>query len=79
MSHYPQVCGQFSPVVNLKLVLLSGHAFEWPDLKIKSATAELEEDSATQEDVEEAKATFAKQVKADTTKYRPGVPTFFGL
>ena len=48
-------------------------------MKIKSATAELEEDSATQEDVEEAKATFAKQVKADTTKYRPGVPTFFGL
>ena len=31
------------------------------------------------EDIKEAKDQFAADVKADDIKYRPGVPTFFGL
>ena len=33
----------------------------------------------TKEDVANAKEAYAKDVKAETKKYRPGVPTFFGL
>ena len=57
--------------------IFAGHKFEWPDLKIKSQLDEMED--GTKEDVENAKEAYAKDVKADTKKYRPGVPSFFGL
>ena len=55
----------------------SGEKFEWPDLKIKSQLDELED--KTKEDVDDAKEMFRKEIKSDSIKYRPGVPTFFGL
>ena len=57
--------------------IFAGHKFEWPDLKIKSQLDEMED--GTKEDVENAKEAYAKNVNADTKKYRPGVPSFFGL
>ena len=33
----------------------------------------------SKDDVDEAKRMYEKSVRADTNKYRPGVPTFFGL
>jgi len=59
------------------VTLPEGHKFEWPDLKIKSQLDEMED--GTKEDVENAKEAYAKDVNADTKKYRPGVPSFFGL
>ena len=48
-----------------------------PDLKIKSID---EQYTDTQEgDIATAKKQFAEEVKTEDIKYRPGVPTFFGL
>ena len=56
---------------------VSGHTFEMPDLKIKSID---EQYTDTQEgDIATAKKQFAEEVKTEDIKYRPGVPTFFGL
>ena len=55
----------------------SDYKFEWPDLKIKSELDATDEE--TKDDVDEAKRLYEKSVRADTNKYRPGVPTFFGL
>ena len=46
-------------------------------MKIKSQVESMEE--TTKNDVDEAKSQFKKEVGAESTKYRPGVPTFFGL
>ena len=55
----------------------SGHTFEMPDLKIKSIDEQFEE---TQKgDIDSAKKQFAEEIKSEDIKYRPGVPTFFGL
>ena len=59
------------------VTLPSDHKFEWPDLKIKSQIDDSNEE--TKDDVDEAKKLYDKSVRADTNKYRPGVPTFFGL
>ena len=59
------------------VTLPSDHKFEWPDLKIKSELDATDEE--TKDDVDEAKRLYEKSVRADTNKYRPGVPTFFGL
>ena len=54
-----------------------GHTFEMPDLKIKSIDEQFDE---TQKgDVDSAKKQFAEEIKSEDIKYRPGVPTFFGL
>ena len=58
-------------------IFFPDHKFEWPDLKIKSQMDDTAED--TKEDVDQAKKLYEKSVRADTNKYRPGVPTFFGL
>ena len=55
----------------------SGQSFEWPDLKIKSQLEDFEE--STKSDIDDAKTQFSKEVGKDSVKYRPGVPTFFGL
>ena len=55
----------------------SGHTFEMPDLKIKSLQDEFTE--TQQEDISNAKKQFAEEIKSEDIKYRPGVPTFFGL
>ena len=48
-----------------------------PDLKIKSIDEQFDE---TQKgDVDSAKKQFAEEIKSEDIKYRPGVPTFFGL
>ena len=59
------------------VTLAEGHKFEWPDLKI-SGTAEANEKKAS-DDVDTAKEQYKKDVGQEQTKYRPGVPTFFGL
>ena len=48
-----------------------------PDLKIKSIQEQ--HDETQKEDVASAKKMFAEEVKSEDIKYRPGVPTFFGL
>ena len=48
-----------------------------PDLKIKGLQEEYTE--TQQEDINNAKKQFAEEIKSDDIKYRPGVPTFFGL
>ena len=55
----------------------SGHTFEMPDLKIKSVDEQYSETQS--EDIANAKKQFAEEVKSEDIKYRPGVPTFFGL
>jgi len=59
------------------VTLPPGESFEWPDLKIKSVVADMEE--GTKEDVDKAKEAYREQVGAESNKYRPGVPSFFGL
>ena len=75
-SHYHQVCRSVLHLLPFKIYSL-GEKFEWPDLKIKSQVESMEE--TTKNDVDEAKSQFKKEVGAESTKYRPGVPTFFGL
>ena len=58
-------------------LFLPDYKFDWPDLKIKSELDSVAED--TKDDVDQAKELYEKSVRADTSKYRPGVPTFFGL
>jgi len=58
-------------------LLCLGHKFEWPELKIGDSDKKLTEGS--EEDVDNAKKQFAKDVKAEDVKFRPGVPSFFGL
>ena len=58
-------------------VLNVGHTFEMPDLKIKSLQDEFNE--TQQEDIDNAKKQFKEDIKSEDIKYRPGVPTFFGL
>ena len=55
----------------------AGHTFEMPDLKIKSLHDEFNE--TQQEDIDNAKKQFKEDIKSEDIKYRPGVPTFFGL
>jgi len=59
------------------VTLPQGHKFEWPELKIGDSDKKLTEGS--EEDVDNAKKQFAKDVKAEDVKFRPGVPSFFGL
>jgi len=59
------------------VTLPPGENFEFPDLKIREKEDEKYEDS--HEDVDKAKEEFKKSVKIDEEKFRPGVPTFFGL
>merc|ERR1719474_71554 len=59
------------------VTLPPGQKFEFPDLKIKSASDERYENST--EDVDKAKAEFGKAVREGRERLRPGVPTFFGL
>jgi len=59
------------------VTLPPGHKFEWPELKISDSQEKQLDDS--EEDIKNAKDTYAKEVHADETKYRPGVPSFFGL
>lgn len=59
------------------VTLPPGHKFEWPELKISQSETKQKEDAEA--DVENSKAQFSKDVQGDNIKYRPGVPTFFGL
>lgn len=59
------------------VTLPPGHKFEWPQLKIGDSENKQTEDA--EGDVDNAKKQFGKDVHADDVKYRPGVPSFFGL
>jgi len=59
------------------VTLPADYKFEWPDLKIAT---QLEKVTDQQDkELDGAKEQWNKAVNADSTKYRPGVPTFFGL
>ena len=58
------------------VTLAPGVKFEFPDLKISKQNEQLE---SSNEEVENSKQEFNKSVQASGQKYRPGVPTFFGL
>jgi len=53
------------------------YKFEWPELKIGESENKQKEDS--EGDIDNAKEQYAKDVQSDSVKYRPGVPSFFGL
>jgi len=59
------------------VTLPPGHKFEWPELKISDSQDKQMDDS--EGDIDNAKQQFAKDVNAEDVKFRPGVPTFFGL
>jgi len=59
------------------VTLPPGHKFEWPDLKITEG--QNKQKSSAEEDVDTAKEQFAKDINQADEKYRPGVPSFFGL
>ena len=46
-------------------------------MKIKSALADMEK--GAKEDVDNAKEAYKEKVGAESNKYRPGVPSLFGL
>ena len=71
----PGTLQQYS--IKSNFAFTSGHTFEMPDLKIKGLQEEYTE--TQQEDINNAKKQFAEEIKSDDIKYRPGVPTFFGL
>ncbi|XP_023338825.1 39S ribosomal protein L23, mitochondrial-like [Eurytemora carolleeae] len=58
------------------VTLAPGTKFEFPDLKIDKQNEQME---TSNEEVESSKQEFKKSVHASGQKYRPGVPTFFGL
>ena len=53
------------------------YKFEWPELKIEESENKQKEDS--EGDIDNSKEQYAKDVQSDSVKYRPGVPSFFGL
>jgi len=59
------------------VTLPPGSEFEWPDLKI-SENQDKDYDGS-QEEQDTAETMFKKNTGSDQIKYRPGVPTFFGL
>jgi len=59
------------------VTLPPGTVFEWPDLKIKENDDKLYENST--EDMDKAMASYRKAANTGDVKYRPGVPSFFGL
>jgi large subunit ribosomal protein L23 len=59
------------------ITLPPGHKFEWPDLKITESQDEKTE--GAEEEIDNAKEQFAKDTRKEEEKYRPGVPSFFGL
>lgn len=59
------------------VTLPPGHKFEWPELKITEGETKQKEDAEAE--VANSKEQFSKDILQDNVKYRPGVPTFFGL
>ena len=67
----------FNNPLKIIILLVAGESFEWPDMKIKSALADMEK--GAKEDVDNAKEAYKEKVGAESNKYRPGVPSLFGL
>jgi len=59
------------------VTLPDDYKFEWPDLKISEQVKKM--DTAQDKELDQAEEQFNKAVGSDSQKYRPGVPTFFGL